>query len=217
MQVKPEIPFLPDTEIEKQANALIERYHHKIEPILAPPVPVEKIADFLLELGTEWTLIPDTDDEPILAYIHAESKTIRLNEARQDHFDQYMGTYEFTLAHEIGHYELHLTDVEFKQKNFDFGHGKAYLCRDRNKTKDKREWQAERFASFLLMPSGLLLSTTENVNLLSWPNLYTLRDKFQVSITALKIRLENLGLLYVAPDGKLYRTKEEAAGQQTLF
>jgi hypothetical protein len=186
MQVKSQVPFIPEPELEKQANLLIDRYYQEIEPILSPPVPVEKIADFLLELGMEWIPIPDTDDEPILAYIHAESRTIRLNEKRQSHFDQYMGTYEYTLAHEIGHYLFHLTDYEFEQTHFDFVQGKGYLCRDKSKTKDKREWQAERFASYLLMPSSLLIPTIENINLLSWRNLYSLRDKFQVSITALK-------------------------------
>jgi hypothetical protein len=67
------------------------------------------------------------------------------------------------------------------------------------------------------MPSRLLLPAIEDVDLLRWPNLYRLRDKFSVSITALKIRLENLGLIYVDPDGGLHRSKAEADGQLPLL
>jgi Zn-dependent peptidase ImmA (M78 family) len=218
MQIKPHVSFIPDVKIEARASVLLERYHQEVEPLLAPPVPAEKIADFLLELGILWITIPDTDDDPILAYIHPKSKIIHLNEARQDHFGKYMGTFQFTLAHELGHYDLHLADNELEQIPFEFGENKAYICRDKSKTAgNQREWQAERFASYLLMPSHLLLPAIEGVDLLRWPNLYRLRDTFSVSITALKIRLENLGLIYVDPDGGLHRSKEEAHGQLALF
>jgi Zn-dependent peptidase ImmA (M78 family) len=218
MQIKPHVSFVPDTQLEARAYTLLERYHREIQPVLAPPVPVEKIADFLLELGILWAAIPDTDDDPILACIHPKSKIIHLNEARQDHFGKYMGTFEFTLAHELGHYDLHLVESQLEQIPFDFGESKAYICRDKSKTAGaQREWQAERFASYLLMPSRLLLPAIEDVDLLRWPNLYGLRDKFSVSITALKIRLENLGLIYVDPDGGLHRSKAEAHGQLPLL
>ena len=114
MEIKPHVSFIPDATIEARANVLLARYHRESKPVLAPPVPVEKIADLLLELGTLWTTIPDTDDNPILAYIYPKPKIIHLNEARRAHFSKYMGTYEFTLAHELGHYDLHLAESELE-------------------------------------------------------------------------------------------------------
>ena len=40
------------------------------------------------------------------------------------------------------------------------------------------------------------------------PTLYGLRDRLQVTITALKVRLERLGLLYVTEDGELYPSRQ---------
>jgi hypothetical protein len=215
MQIKSHVPFVPDSELEARANLLLKRYCREIEPILRPPVPVEEIADFLLELNVEWGPISDTEDKPILAYIHAESKAIKLNELRQVYFDEFMGTYQFTLAHELGHYDLHLVESELEQLQFDMGKGKVFICR--GLAKDRREIQANRFAGYLLMPSNLLQPAVEDIDLLHWPNLYELCERFSVSITALKIRLENLGLLYVDTDGSLHRSRDEAAGQLPLF
>lgn len=206
MQINPDVPFIPDATLEELANELLERYGRDIEPIYKPPVPVEKIADFLLELNLEWRDIPDTEAEPILAYLDPGSKTIRLNERRLAFFEQYPGTYQYTLAHEIGHYQLHLLG--------DTRPDQAYVCRFQGIPKDRREWQAERFASYLLMPESLLLPAIEEIDLYRWPTLYRLRDQFQVSITALTIRLEELGYLYVTTNGRLYPSQTEAIDGQ---
>lgn len=196
MQVNRQVPYLSDSDLEALAGELLERYAWEIEPIATPPVPIEKIADFLLELNIEWLPIPDTDEAPILAYLNPDSRTIRLNEHRLGLFEQYPGVYEYTLAHEIGHYQLHLIDEALPDQR--------YLCRYKQAGQDRREWQAERFASWLLMPAHLMEPALAGVNLYRWSELYRLRDKFQVSITALRIRLEAMGRLYVTPDGQLY-------------
>jgi tetratricopeptide (TPR) repeat protein len=207
MQINPDVPFIPDASLEELANELLERYEREIEPIFGPPVPVEKIADFLLELNLEWLDIPDTEAEPILAYLDPGSKTIRLNEQRLAFFEQYPGTYQYTLAHEIGHYQLHLLGDEMQPDQ-------TYVCRFQGIPKDRREWQAERFASYLLMPESLLLLAIKGIDLYRWPTLYRLRDQFQVSITALTIRLEELGYLYVTTNGRLYPSPTEAVDGQ---
>ncbi len=207
MQINPHVPFIPEASLEKLANELLERYEREIEPIFRPPVPVEKIADFLLELSLEWLDIPDTEAEPILAYLNPGSKTIRLNERRLAYFEQYPGIYEYTLAHEIGHYRLHLLGDNLQS-------GQTYVCRYQQQTKDRREWQAERFASYLLLPASLLLPALKGVDLYRWPTLYRLRDQFQVSITALKIRLEGLKYLYVTNNGRLYPNRGAASEDQ---
>jgi tetratricopeptide (TPR) repeat protein len=212
LQIKSQVSYLSDVELEILADSLLERYQREIEPIFGPPVPVEKIADFLLELNIEWLDIPDTDKEPILAYLHPNSRTIRFNERRLDYFEQYPGVYEYTLAHEIGHYQLHvLAEDGFEANSWP---DQVYVYRHRQADKDRREWQAERFASYLLMPASLLVPAIERVNLQHWPDLYQLRDRFSVSITALRIRLETLGYLHVAPNGRIYPNQSAAAGDR---
>lgn len=212
MRIKPRVPFISEVKLEQLANALLERYDREIAPISAPPIPVEEIADFLLELGLEWLDIPDTDDEPILAYLHPRSKTIRFNERRLPYFEGHPGTYQYTLAHEIGHYTLHLTpegsptaDLDLEGNPF-----QVQLRRHKPAPQDPREWQAERFASYLLLPAQFLLPALEGLNLHRWPDLYRLRDQFNVSITALRIRLEKLGYLHLAANGRLYPSKAAA-------
>lgn len=203
MQINPHIPFIAEADLEELANDLLARYEREIEPLLRPPVPIEQIADFLLELNIEWLDMPDTEAEPVLAYLWPASQTIRLNERRLTYFAQYPGLYEYTLAHEIGHYQLHLLADEGQSDQI-------YLYRHKQISKDRREWQAERFASYLLLPEFLLLPALENVDIQHWPDLYALRDQFQVSITALRIRLEKMGYLHIAANGRPYSSKAAA-------
>jgi hypothetical protein len=197
MQINPQVPFISEARVEELANDLLDQYNWEIEPIFGPPIPVERIADFLLELNLEWLNIPDTEEEPILAYLDPPSKTIRFNEQRLPYFEQHPGTYEYTLAHEIGHYQLHLLNGTVQADE-------VYVYRHQQATKNRREWQAEKFASYLLMPVSLLMPAIKGLDLHCWSTLYRLRDLFQVSITALRIRLEEMGYLYLAPNGQLY-------------
>jgi Zn-dependent peptidase ImmA (M78 family) len=173
---------------------------------------VEKIADFLLELNLDW----DEIHKPgVLAYLKPATKTITMNSLQRDFFDEHFGTEQFTLAHEVGHWELHVFDSDLLQglligENL----SKAFVCR--NNQKDRMEIQANIFASHLLMPRRLLLPAMQGVKI-DWPLLYDLRDHFQVSITALCKRLEALGVLFVSEDGKIYSSEAEAHGQMKLF
>lgn len=77
--------------------------------------------------------------------------------------------------------------------------------------------QADRYAATLLMPHDLVLRSVEGLDLLAWPALYGLRDRFRVSITALKIRLETMGFIYVTEDKRIHRSKAEALGQTSFL
>lgn len=230
MKVSPVVTYL-------KASALLARYGKKVGAIVAPPVPVEGIADLLLELNLSWEDIADTDDAPVLAFIDAAQHTIRLNERRRaTHFDPYNGLYEYTLGHEVGHYDLHVIKDSIEQAPLGLVQMEdtpqhaiqasaegwrptsQYLCRTKEAgQKPPREYQADLFASYLLMPEYLILPAARSVNLLNWPDLYELRKEFVVSITALTNRLNSLGLLYVAPNRALYRSEAEANGQQRMF
>jgi Zn-dependent peptidase ImmA (M78 family) len=82
--------------------------------------------------------------------------------------------------------------------------------------------QVEKYASFLLMPTALIQNYLKgiNSNIYNWPALYKMAEEFQVTISALKIRLTQMKLIYISnnfSDKKIYHSKEEATGQGSLL
>lgn len=212
--VNPDVPYLKKGEIEAKANKLLQLYNEEVEKVLVPPIPVEKIAEILLNLTIDWVSISDTDEKPILALIDPQSKKIKLNERRKSHFEEYFGSEPFSFAHEIGHYELHLIKTEYRQGKLITSNSKQYLCR-MNKS-DPREIQANYFAGYLLMPEKFIFAARSSCDLTNWKHLYRLQDYFGVSISALTRRLSDMGLIYIK-DKKIFRSKEEAFGQLTML
>ena len=88
------------------------------------------------------------------------------------------------LAHEAGHWEAHVDPALLDQSALpQFEREFGCLYRQSGPGGDAKERQAHQFMGFLLMPSHLLREAIRDVDLLSWPNLYALRDLFQVTIT----------------------------------
>ena len=85
------------------------------------------------------------------------------------------------------------------------------------------------YASVLSMPGFLILPAMKPIhdNWQQWSaktfnqqlrDLYDIAESFDVTISALKVRLEQLKLLYIPPDEKaVYRNKQEYHGQTTLL
>jgi hypothetical protein len=46
---------------------------------------------------------------------------------------------------------------------------------------------------------------------------YRLAERYDVTVTAMKVRLNQLGLVYIDDRGTFHRSKAEAEGQQVLF
>jgi IrrE N-terminal-like domain len=225
MHVRPDLSFVPDAALEARASQLLQQYAQAYSPVTGFPVPVERIADLLLELDILWEAIPDDPALWTRAYLDPAIRRVGLNETHRAHFDTFFGTYEFTLAHEIGHLLFHLSEAELLPLPFPAEAATehlGYLCRSQGGTAgarqyDRREVQANRFASCLLLPQDLLRPAVQGVDLTSWVELKRLRALCAVSLEALKIRLQSLGWLYVAPGGALYHSREEAGGQRRLF
>ena len=209
--------YLPDVYIERQAIRLLNRYEREFEAVTKPPVPVEDIADGLLDLRILWDALPESAGTSTLAGLDPDERMIKFNESRGNVIEETPGLYNTVLGHEVGHWELHVDcgrDAQEQLPKFD----QIYDClyQEATSTQGPRETQAHRFMAFLLMPSNLLWEAVRDVELTSWPNLYRLRELFQVTISALTIRLERLGVLYVAADGQLYPSLQEYHGQTRL-
>ena len=209
--------FLSDTRVEDMAGHLLHRYESAYGAISSPPVPVERILEDVLDLNILWDDISEPQSQSILAELDSSSKTVTFNESRRPLITETPGLYYTILAHEAGHWEVHVDHGLLAQRPLpNFERDVSCLYRSSGPGQDLREVQAHRFMGFLLMPSHVLLEAIREVDLLSWPMLYELRDRFQVTITALKVRLERLGLLYVTGDGKLYPSRQEYEGQIRL-
>ena len=74
-----------------------------------------------------------------------------------------------------------------------------------------------RYAGAILMPQQLLRAEFDARRPRSWPELYRLREKYNVTISALTVRLQQLDLLYVDENGKVHQSKAHATGQQRLI
>jgi len=204
LQIRRDIPYLSEDDLEVRANDLLTRYEREVGPVDHLPVPVEAIVDFCLGLGIEWWPIPDRDGAPILAYLDPARALIRVNEARRGLFERYHGLYEYTLAHEAGHRVLHVAEMgSVPSEEQAHPAGGPHLCRSRASRDDRREFQAQKFAAYLLMPRHLVLQAVSGHDLGRRQTLVGLRSTWHVSLSALTIRLGTLGLLRTAASGRL--------------
>lgn len=157
------------------------------QKITQPPVDVRKIIESLNITVSE---APHQDDGMSGLILRGSGKTlIGLNSTHGENRKR------FTLAHELGHYQLHSDGVFVdEEKNFHVRY------RTKNHGFDPKETEANAFAAELLMPEDWLKTdfTTLNEN---FKNLGidgitdVLTKKYEVSYEAMKIRLETLALI----------------------
>ncbi len=203
--------YIPDSEIEAVAMRVLQQYGQQRHPILVPPVPIEEIIEYTIDIPLVWDVIPDHEGTSVLAKLEARGQprpevAIIMNEDKQLLFAQHEGMEQFSQAHELGHYLLHIDRAKLYTLLLpDAAEQSTVLCRaDVNKQRDRkgwqREWQAERFAAYLLMPQDLVRSACAGMDLCRWSNLYQLKEQFHVTISALTRRLSELCLITITDD-----------------
>ncbi|NJK56780.1 MAG: ImmA/IrrE family metallo-endopeptidase [Pleurocapsa sp. SU_5_0] len=193
-------PFRFISKLEIEASALdiwlqMERSHNPLQL----PIDASIIAEFL-NLDLVWDTIPDDEQGAIAARILPLEKLIEINE----NIPQLKGGFgESTIAHEIGHWILHI-DVEqveryirLKQKGIDV-QVRPFLCRSSNLA--RIEWQAQYFAGCLLMPQHILTELKQDKDLTKWQHLYQIATDLGVTISNLTTRLQDLGWIYLDAD-----------------
>ncbi|MCY4211235.1 MAG: ImmA/IrrE family metallo-endopeptidase [Gammaproteobacteria bacterium] len=102
----------------------------------------------------------------------------------------------FTIAHEIGHYQLHRREKADTQVFID----RTVYFRNENSSgvEYRLELEANAFAAGLLMPEVLLdeyLGKHPRLDLEKSIDIKTLADEFEVSRQAMEYRLKNLGFI----------------------
>lgn len=194
------LPFRFISKIEIEASALdiwLQMEKAQNEPQL--PVDASLIAEFL-DLDLVWDSIPEDEQGAIAARILPLEKLIEINE----NIPQLRGGFgESTIAHEIGHWVLHIDTekvesyIRLQRKGVDV-RVKPFLCRSGNLA--RIEWQAQYFAACLLMPQHILTQLQQGKDLTKWPHLYKMAEDLGVTISNLTTRLQDLG--WISLDGK---------------
>ena len=209
--------YIPDSEIESKAYAMLAGFESQYGKVVKPPIPIDRIIESYLDIWMDWDVIQDTNEEKILGYLNPSTKKILMNERHRDHFEEYIGTEAYTKAHEVGHWDLHIAkkneavQLPLLMPTEEI----TYLCRQQKL--DKREIQAEKYAAYLLMPHHLLMEAIKDVDITKWSDLYNLKNDFGVTITAFTKRLKSLKLIYITEDKKIFHSQEESFGNQNLF
>lgn len=198
--------FISKQEIEQVALNILTGVQATRKRPLKGICVAEAIADYL-DLGIVWQTIPPDDKGYIAAMIFPFQKEIIIN----DQIPGLEGGFgQSTIAHEIGHWLLHIEhdalDV-FKERMSPelIMTIEPFLCRSVTAQKGI-EWQAQYFASCLLMPLYKLEEARRGRDFTKWRHLYAVADELGVTISNLTNRLQGLGWIYIPKNSKqIYR------------
>lgn len=228
--------------IKNLVEERISEYEGRNGAIQGFRIPVEGIVEDA-GLKLSYDEIEENPGEQILGGFNTEDLTITINQKYRSLFNEKPGLERFTVAHELGHWDIFIKSSKDKNYTFDFGsYSQAISYRNSKSGKlailanfwhdddtfevlkryDSRKDHpyvssaVDRYASFLLMPKRLVLAYSKNLDLTDWKILYKMQKDFGVTISALTVRLRRLGLIYI-DGGKVFRSKDEAKGQVLLY
>lgn len=144
------VPWMSKTAIARKAESLIEDFQQKAGYPVTPPIPVEEIIERSLGLELHYVdLEKILGTRDVLGATYAKSKRICINERLFEHGSE--GRLVFTCAHEAGHWVLHRRYAGAHGKD---GSGNGEIVSKPADAREPIEWQADYFASCLLMPEA---------------------------------------------------------------
>ncbi len=186
--------FMSKIEIEASALDILLKMQANLKYGRQLPLDASRVAEFL-DLDLVWDSIPQDEGGEIAARILPLEKLIEINE---DIPQLRSGFGESTIAHEIGHWVLHIDSQEVEryqrlQKKGVKIEVKPLLCRSEDLSIAGMEWQAQYFAGCLLMPQHILTQMIRGKDLTKWQILYRIAEELGVTISNLVTRLQDLG------------------------
>lgn len=202
--------------IEEFANNLLNKIDSNILNY-ALSLPVEKLIDYLqLEYDLKFVFnesIEDNGNKQIFGYYDVTNNLIKIDKCLKD-----TNRFLFLLAHEIGHFILHRelkinqqVYENFQDSEYDFVSDKYLL----NNYKNWIEWQANEFASHLVLPNisfyNRLIHIQKHLGISRFGHIYLddqpinrkdfgdittyLSNFFDTSYTSVIYKLESLNLI----------------------
>lgn len=165
----------------KAADALLQ-----LGQVTEPPVPVERLARLR---GAQLRFVPYEGDLSGLLFQEDGRIIIGINaihaKTRQ----------RFTIAHELGHLELHHGDELYVDRGFPIQRRDGQS----SQATDPTEIDANAFAAELLMPRRFLTrdvqAAPQSLDYEDDEFVRLLADRYKVSVQAMLFRLTNLGLI----------------------
>lgn len=155
-------PFLSKFSIEAEAEQLRKSSEFYVDDHRGASTPIEEIAEFDLRLNIDFDNLKEEfqlgdskqGDEQILGAMVFSSKQIFIDETLDpEENPRNEGRFRFTIAHELGHWVLHRHLFKNETKAVATLRGSEGKYSLRQKTPNARlEWQANYFASCILMP-----------------------------------------------------------------
>jgi hypothetical protein len=237
--------FYRNEQIEQIAEQRILDFERKLARPLVIPVDVELFGELVLELSILWEDIEELPGEEILAGLNPPQRLIVMNERRRHELEAKPGRRRLTQGHEMGHWDLFVDKSKLDYPTlfeaaapsiFAYRSSKSgqiqiiktllsceegrELLRQINSRADAPDEArcVNRYAAAILLPRTVIIDEARKIDRTLWRNLYPLAERFGVTISALRVRLEQLNLLYVDQETKtLYSSREEAQGQSRLF
>jgi hypothetical protein len=241
-------------QVEDRAAKRLSEYETRFGSISSPPVPLELIIERLFDLNICWESIPDRPGAEILGALRPSERMIVLNELHVNTLQSKPGLERFTLAHELGHWDLYVDqaalfhptipgfEISSPAFNRTATNGEVLLLSDLTEDPDFYAAYKEammgvdtpavktavnRYAAAILMPQHLMSIALRPIRVgwhtwrqkrhnLQMADMYRLAEQFGVTISAFTVRLDQLGLLYVADDGTIHQDRAEYHGQTTL-
>ncbi len=164
------VTYVSDEAIEKDAEALLSDFARARGTDIAAPIPIDDIIEKHLKIGLEFDDthslfgIPRSsagEDPDILGAIFFDQKRIVIDESLDpDVSPTKEGRYRYTMAHEVGHWRLHREQFAQDSVQTSFLEPDAapsFVCRS-SQSKERIEFQADFFASCVLMPRKLVFA-----------------------------------------------------------
>jgi len=229
-----------NVEIDRFVGSRLSTFESRHGLIVKPPVPIDDIIEDC-GLNILYENIEEKAGEAILGSLDIPNKMIIINETYLSLFKEKPGLESFTKAHELGHWDMFAdksgeTRTLFNPAADLNGHlyressisgnkisvlvsawadddiYRVYKVLSTRRDHPNVSSAVDRYASGILMPRDLILSHIKGVDLTAWRELYKIARTFGVTISALRVRLERLQLLYVK-DRKIFRSRDEVTGQ----
>ena len=235
--------ILRNQEIEEIAALRLAELERRLGRPLSPPIPIDLIAEQVLGLDFLWEAIDELPGEKVFGGLIAKKRLIVLNENRKRLFAEKPGLERSTKGHEMGHWDLFIDqgsldhptlfnvddDGPFALRSSPAGEvaiirmldrdteGRELLRKIQSRADEPDEARAvNRYAAALSMPADMIRADAVKIDRTQWPNLYRLAEKYEVTISALRVRLEQLGLIYVDENKKIHESRDAASGQMLL-
>ncbi|MBV6456925.1 MAG: hypothetical protein HONBIEJF_00029 [Fimbriimonadaceae bacterium] len=183
------VQFLPVPRLERIVRDKLARFERETGTRPSLPIDIESLVEIMEKIEVEYfdDNHPEFESDVLGAYDFSVDKLLMRESIPHD------GRRRFTWAHEYGHFVLH--KPHFLQGVFDFFNQSSspvvQLHRGEGTTRNKLEWQANMFASHILMPTAHVSQLFPS----GWTSIEEatpiLSGTANVSLQSARIRLEN--------------------------